>query len=88
MSPYDLASELLGHMPLTNWQVAELRAIDRKYQQRLYTLLHRDDAAAPRAEQALTEEEVEELRARVVSDILAMLTPEQRALVAARATAR
>lgn len=78
MNPYDLAAELLGHMPLTNWQVAELRAIDRSYQQRLYTLLHRDEAVAPVPARAPTEAELEGLRDEVVARILAMLTPEQR----------
>jgi hypothetical protein len=90
MDPYTMAAQMLGDMPLTNWQVAELRAIDRKYQQHVYTLLHRDDgveaagaspSGAPRAGRELTAEEVAELRARVTSDILAMLTPEQRRAV-------
>ena len=82
MNPYEIAAEMLGDVTLSSWQVAELRAIDRKYQQRLFTLLHRGgDRAGPGAEGAVTAEEAAELRHRVVTDILAMLTPEQRRIL-------
>jgi hypothetical protein len=55
------AARMLGDMELSAGQLAQLRALDRKYAQRLYE--HRGSEA--------------DLRALLRSDILAMLTPEQ-----------
>jgi Spy/CpxP family protein refolding chaperone len=55
------AARMLGDMELSPSQLAQLRALNRKYAQRLYER---------RGSEA-------ELRALLRSDILAMLTPEQ-----------
>lgn len=84
MNAYTLAAELLGGVELSVGQLAELRAIDMKYQQRLFTLLHRSgaDAAGPsapaRAEREPTAEELASLRETIESDLFDLLTPEQR----------
>ena len=70
MNAYAMAAQLLGDVELSVGQLAQLRAIDVKYQQRLFTLLHRDDAPPV--------EEMAELRAMIAADLLEMLTPEQR----------
>ena len=82
MNAYTLASELLKGVDLTPSQLAELRAIDVKYQQHLFALLHGGDAGARAARP--TPEQLAELRLMVESDLLRMLTPEQRATVDSR----
>jgi Spy/CpxP family protein refolding chaperone len=72
MNALRMAERMLGSMELTPDQLAQLHALNRKYAQRAYTLLHERGASE------LTEAEEAELRARLRSDILAMLTPEQR----------
>jgi hypothetical protein len=37
---FSVAAQMLGELELGPGQLAELRAIDSKYHQRLYTLLH------------------------------------------------
>lgn len=86
MNAYTMATQLLGDVDLSAGQLAQLRAIDMKYQQRLFTLLHRDDAgrpadlpgAAPAREREPTAEEMAALREMIAADLLDMLTPEQR----------
>jgi hypothetical protein len=72
-----MAKELLGDLEPSPGQLAQLRALDRKYAQRVYSLLHESDI--PRQE--LTDGEAADLRAMLVSDILALLTPEQKGLL-------
>jgi hypothetical protein len=90
MNVFAMATRMLGDMQLSAGQLAQLRAIDRNFQQRLYTLLNsppvdaRGPAASPanaRGERELTASEASELNAMVASEILAMLTPEQRRLL-------
>lgn len=88
MNAYTLAAQLLADVELSTGQLAQLRAIDMKYQQQLFTLLHRRgaDAAAPAdvrvssagVEREPTPDELATLRETIVSDLLSMLTPEQR----------
>lgn len=77
MNALTMASELLGDLELSPGQLAQLRALDRKYAQRVYTLLHESDVTR----QELTDAEGADLHARLVSDILALLTPEQQSLL-------
>ncbi len=80
MNAFSVASELLGDLELAPGQLAQLRAIDHKYQQRIYTLLHGGETPGPTGtRRELTADEAGELRASLEKDILAMLTPEQRA---------
>jgi hypothetical protein len=72
------ALEILGDIELSAGQLAQLRALDRKYAQRVYTLLH-DSESGTRRE--LTEAEVADLEAKLRSDIFALLTPEQQSLL-------
>jgi hypothetical protein len=74
MNALTMATELLGDIELSPGQVAQLRALNRKYAQRIYTLLHPSDAP-PREE--LSEPEAADLHVRLAADILALLTPEQ-----------
>lgn len=78
MSALTTALEMLGDIQLSPGQLAQLRALDRKYAQRVYTLLH-DSEAGTRRE--LTEAEVADLEAKLRSDIYALLTPEQQSLL-------
>jgi hypothetical protein len=77
MNALTIASELLGNLELSSGQLAQLRALNRKYAQRVYTLLHPSDAPT---RLALTEAEAADLHAKLTADILAMLTPEQQNL--------
>jgi hypothetical protein len=88
MNAFTVAAEMLGDMRLSPGQLAQLRAIDAKYQQRLFTLLNRDDTDADatgspasldgtRSERTLNDRERSDLEAVIRSDILDMLTPEQ-----------
>jgi hypothetical protein len=91
MSAYAVAERLLGDMPLSVGQLTQLRAIDRKYQQRLFTLLHaaegdgREPAAVRRFGSSVvrsartpTDAEISELDEIAAADILDMHTPDQR----------
>lgn len=80
---------MLGAMTLSPGQLAQLRAINRKYYQRLYTLLREvNGAAGPPGSQSapgVMPTEREAMKAELAglgamqrTDILAMLTPEQR----------
>jgi hypothetical protein len=85
MGAFEVAGRLLRGVELSPGQLAQLRAIDRKYQERLHALLYpaggegapAPPGAAP-ARREPTGEEVAALDAMVTSDLLAMLTPEQR----------
>jgi hypothetical protein len=68
-----IATEMLGDIDLSPGQLAQLRALNRKYAQRVYTLLHRSEATP---QEELTEAEAADLHARLTADILAVLTPE------------
>lgn len=74
---FAVAARLLGDLTLSAGQLAQLRAIDRKYQQALFTLLDGAQRPAPSAEIARLDESA-------ARDILEMLTPEQRIRVAGR----
>jgi hypothetical protein len=75
MNVFQLAAELIGDIELSPGQLAQLRALDRKYAQRVYTILHGGDSGTPHEP---TEAETAELRAQLTADILDLLTPEQR----------
>jgi hypothetical protein len=72
---FSVAARLLNGMTLTPGQTAQLRAIDHKYQQSLYTLLQ----AAPRAPTDAERAQLDDTAAR---EIMEMLTPEQRTRLA------
>jgi hypothetical protein len=89
---FTVAAQMLGDIQLSPFQLAQLRAINRKYYQELYALLHeRDDVATPigprvessttRTERELTEKELAGLRAMLTSDVRAVLTSEQQRVV-------
>ena len=67
---FTVAARLLGSVTLSRSQLAQLRAVDRKYQQALFDLLD-GSQRAPTTGEILT---LDEIAAR---DILAMLTPDQ-----------
>ena len=71
MNVFQMAAELLGGRELSPGQLAQLRALDRKYAQRVYTLLHGPDDTAHEP----TAAEAAELRAQLVADIRQLLTP-------------
>jgi Spy/CpxP family protein refolding chaperone len=73
MNALTLAAEILGDTELTPGQLAQLRALDRKYAQRVYTLLHSESGTA----RELSEAEAADLEAKLRTDVLAVLTPEQ-----------
>lgn len=77
MSAYEIAAKLLGDVSWSPGQLAELRAIDSKYQQRLFTLLHGERPDAAHRERP-TDDELSRLDAMAAADIRAMLTPDQR----------
>ncbi|HEV7366447.1 MAG TPA: hypothetical protein VGN76_11425 [Gemmatimonadales bacterium] len=77
MNALTIARELVGNLELSPDQLAGVRALDRKYAQRAYTLLHQSDATS----HDLTDAEAASLHAQLVSDILALLTPEQQSLL-------
>lgn len=79
MDAYSVASAVLGDLALTPGQLAELRAIDYRYQRRLFERLH-----APGAGAAPGEEAERELQRAMVRDILGLLTPAQRSELEAR----
>jgi hypothetical protein len=78
MNALTMALEMLGNIELSPGQLAQLRALDRKYAQRVYTLLHDSEAGTPRE---LTEAEAADLEDKLRSDVFALLTPEQQDLL-------
>jgi hypothetical protein len=76
LDAFAVAAELFGDRPLTTGQLTQLRALDRRYWQQVYSLLH-PDGEAPR--EALTAGERVGLRAMLVREVRAMATPAQRA---------
>jgi Spy/CpxP family protein refolding chaperone len=87
---FTVAAELLGDLQLTSSQLAQLRAINHKYWQAVFALLHpRDDdaqraalpveRATPAAEPSLTARQTADLRAMLDREVRALLTPQQRA---------
>src|SRR5207237_8224880 len=68
---FTVAERMLGGLTLSVGQLAQLRAIDRKYQQRLFTLLDG-------VEREPTSAEVWQLDDMAARDIAEMLTPDQR----------
>jgi hypothetical protein len=78
MNALTMALEMLGNIELSPGQLAQLRALDRKYAQRVYTLLH-DSEAGTRRE--LTAAEAADLEDKLRSDVFALLTPEQQDLL-------
>ena len=92
MDAFTMAAQMFGDLELSPFQLAQLRAINRKYYQELYTLLHELDGEAEpsgprvesrttRTERELTEEEIGRLNASLESDVRAVLTGEQRGLL-------
>jgi hypothetical protein len=77
MNAFTVAAEIFGNMELTPGQLAQLRALDRKYAQRVYTLLHDSETGTARE---LTDVEAADLEAKLRADVLGLLTPEQRDL--------
>ena len=71
-SAFTVAERLLAGIALTVSQTGQLRAIDHKYQQSLYTMLGG-------AHRAPTDAERSQLDDVATRDILLMLTAEQRA---------
>ncbi|HEY2853256.1 MAG TPA: hypothetical protein VGJ18_10445 [Gemmatimonadaceae bacterium] len=70
-SAFSVAERILNRMTLTPGQTAQLRAIDHKYQQSLFTMLHGDRRAPTEAERS----QLDDTAAREIID---MLTTEQR----------
>ena len=71
-SAFTVAERLLAGITLTVSQTGQLRAIDHKYQQSLYTMLEG-------ARRAPTDAERSQLDDVAAHDIMLMLTAEQRA---------
>jgi hypothetical protein len=89
MDAFTVAAQMLGGLELGPGQLAQLRAVNSRYYQRLFTLLRAPDTpAGPRGSHAgpdtpgearePTPAELAELRAMLVSDIRGLLSPEQR----------
>lgn len=76
-SAFSVAARLIGNLTLSPWQLTQLRAIDRKYQQALFALLDGAQRAPSPAEVA----PLDDMAAR---DILDMLTPDQLAALPSR----
>ena len=68
---YTVAARVLGDLALTPQQSGQLRAIDHKYQQALFTVLN----GAQRPPTIAETSPLDEIAARDIRD---MLTPEQR----------
>ena len=85
LDAYAVADELFGDVPLTTGQRAQLRALDHRYWQAVFDLLHRDDEApGARSTPAstaptLTPEQRAALRTMLEDAIREMATPAQRA---------
>lgn len=73
---FTVAARLLGNVTLSRSQLAQLRAVDRQYQQALFDLLD-GSRRAPTTGEIRT---LDEIAGR---DILAMLTPDQLAALPA-----
>ena len=71
---YAVAERILGNLALTPQQSGQLRAIDHKYQQALFAVLH----GAERPPTVAETSPLDEIAAR---DFREMLTPEQRRLI-------
>ena len=89
MDAFTVATDLLGDLQLTSGQLAELRAINHKYWQAVYALLHPPDddtqraavgeePASPAAEVSLTAQQFADFRAMLERDVRGLLTREQR----------
>ena len=89
MNAFEVAHELLGALPLTNGQLTQLRAIDHKYWQAVFTLLHpgREEARSAdghaasgfmAAAPSLTPAQTADLHAMLVREVRGLATPEQR----------
>lgn len=89
MDAFEVAHEVLGDLPLTTGQTAQLRVIDHKYWQAVFTLLHPDvgdercadapeAARLPGAVPALTPEQVADLHAMLVREVRELVRPELR----------
>jgi hypothetical protein len=87
---FTVATDLFGDLQLTSGQLAQLRAINHKYWQEVYTLLHPaggdakapgppDGGPTPSEPASLTERQTAALRAMLEKELRAILTPEQRA---------
>lgn len=74
---FTVATRLLGNLTLSPAQLAQLRAIDRKYQQALFTILDG-------TQRAPTAAEISTLDDSAARDILAMLRPDQLAALPVR----
>ena len=74
---YTVAKRLLGDLALTPQQSGQLRAIDHKYQQALFAVLHGADRPPTIAETS----PLDEMAAREIRE---MLTPEQRRVIDGR----
>jgi hypothetical protein len=70
MDPFAVASEMLEGVQLSSGQVAQLRAIDTKYQQRMFSLTR---AGASPARREPTRDEIAELEAMIRADIAAVV---------------
>ena len=76
LDAFAVAAELFGDRPLTTWQLTQLRALDHRYWQEVFTMLH-PGGEAPRQE--LTAEQRAELRGMLVRAVRELATPAQRA---------
>jgi hypothetical protein len=74
---FTVAARILGNVTLSPQQVTQLRAIDRKYQQALFSALDG-------AQRAPTSAEISPLDDMAARDILEMLTPDQMAALPGR----
>ncbi|MGH7504135.1 MAG: hypothetical protein ACRELX_00720 [Longimicrobiales bacterium] len=85
MDAFTVAEELIPGIELSADQLAQLRAINHKYYSRLFALSRTPGtgpaptgATTPHTPREPTAQEASELRATLVADLLALLTPEQR----------
>lgn len=85
MDAFTVAEELLPGIHLTSGQLAQLRAINYEYYTRLFALSRTPLPGAPQPQpdappvvREPTPAEAGELRATLVAEIRAMLTPDQR----------
>jgi hypothetical protein len=91
LDAFSIATEVLGDLKLTSGQLGQLRALDYRLLLELHRLSERAQARmpppgktpvqVPGTAAGATPEEIAALREMLVADILAMLTPEQRAAV-------
>jgi hypothetical protein len=84
MDAFTVAAELIPGIALDAGQLAQLRAINYRHYTRLFALTRTPaaDAASTPPPRRPTEREASELRAILVEDILALLTPAQRRALA------